>query len=136
MPTPAIPATDALPGWIIGTAGAVRYRLPTEHAASHIAMTDVYGYLLATVAEDDTISFEFKPVKQADVPAATVKEFTPDQVKWCFEKNTSPVVVGPDLPGVSTMSAVTDDTRAEQPKRLSSCHDQARAGLRMVKALS
>jgi len=93
------PGDYALPGWIIGTAGAVRYRLPTEHGASHIAMTDVYGYLLATVAEDDTITFEFKPVKQADVPAATVKEFTPDQVKWCFEKNTSPTVIaGPTCP--------------------------------------
>lgn len=85
---------DVLPGWIIGTAGAVRYRLPTEHSSAKTVMTDVYGYLLATVAEDDTIQFEFKQVNQSDVPASTVKEFTADQVKWCFEQNKSPFVVG------------------------------------------
>ena len=29
-----------------------------------------------------------------DVPPATVKEFPPEQVKWCFEKNDSSYVVG------------------------------------------
>src|ERR1017187_3662395 len=38
-----------LPGWIVGTAGAVRYRLPPGRTGSSIARTDVYGYLLATV---------------------------------------------------------------------------------------
>jgi hypothetical protein len=88
------PVDQVLPGWIIGTAGAVRYRLPVDHGNARTIMTDVYGYLLATVAEDDTIQFEFKQVNQDDVPAATVKEFTADQVKWCFEQNKSPFVVG------------------------------------------
>ena len=57
-------------------------------------MTDVYGYLLAAVADDGTIQFEFKQVNQSDVPADTVNEFTPDGVKWCFEQNKSPFVVG------------------------------------------
>ena len=34
-----------LPGWIIGTAGAVRYRLPAGKVTGPTAMTDVYGYL-------------------------------------------------------------------------------------------
>jgi hypothetical protein len=88
------PADQALPGWIIGTAGAVRYRLPVEHSSAKTVMTDVYGYLLATVAGDGTIQFEFKQVSQSDVPAATVNEFTADQVKWCFEQNKSTYVVG------------------------------------------
>ena len=93
------PGADALPGWIIGTAGAIRYRLPAEHAASSIARTDVYGYLLATVAEDDSIKFEFKQVMRSDVPAATVKEFTPDQVTWCFDYNMSQSpIAGPTCP--------------------------------------
>jgi hypothetical protein len=36
-----------LEGWIVGAAGAVRYRLPAEANMAKEAMTDVYGYLLA-----------------------------------------------------------------------------------------
>jgi hypothetical protein len=80
---------DLLPGWIMGSAGAVRYRLPVNLDAARIAKTDIYGYLLATVAPDGTISFTFKDIKQSDVPESVVKEFSPEQVKWCFEQNTS-----------------------------------------------
>lgn len=88
------PKQDVLPGWIIGTAGAIRYRLPVQHAAADVAMTDVYGYLLGTVAADGTIQFAFKPVQESEVPAATVKEFTADEVHWCFAKNSSTSVIG------------------------------------------
>jgi hypothetical protein len=83
-------ARDAvLPGWIIGAAGAVRYRLPKDHAVATVAMTDVYGYLLATVAPDGTITFEFKQVNESDVPAGVVNEFSQKQVDWCFAENKS-----------------------------------------------
>jgi Calcineurin-like phosphoesterase len=78
---------DVLPGWIVGSAGAVRYRLPQDHAAATIAMTNVYGYVLATVAPDGSITFEFKEVKEADVPASVVNEFSREQVNWCFTQN-------------------------------------------------
>ncbi len=81
---------DVLPGWIVGSAGAVRYRLPQDHAGATIAMTDVYGYLLATVAPDGSMTFEFKEVKEADVPASVVDEFSREQVNWCFVQNKSP----------------------------------------------
>lgn len=83
---------DVLPGWIVGSAGAVRYRLPLDHAAATIAMTDVYGYLLATVALDGSMTFEFKEIKQPDVPASVVKEFSPEQVDWCFTQNKASYV--------------------------------------------
>jgi hypothetical protein len=87
---------EVLPGWLVGTAGAVRYRLPVDHSAATVAMTDVYGYLLATVASDGSITFEFKQVNEEDVPAATVNEFSQQQVHWCFAENKSPfVVAGP-----------------------------------------
>src|SRR5215472_4961654 len=35
-----------LPGWIVGTAGAVRYQLPTEAGPDQKPVTNVYGYLL------------------------------------------------------------------------------------------
>jgi hypothetical protein len=88
-----------LPGWIVGSAGAVRYRLPQDHAAATVAMTDVYGYLLATVAPDGSMTFEFKEVKEADVPASVVNEFSHQQVNWCFAQNkTSATPVGAVCP--------------------------------------
>jgi hypothetical protein len=80
---------DVLPGWIMGSAGAVRYRLPPDSGISRIARTDIYGYLLATVAADGTITFEFKDIKESDVPASVVNEFSREQVDWCFAHNTS-----------------------------------------------
>ena len=78
---------DVLPGWIVGSAGAVRYRLPKDRGLSTIARTDVYGYLLATVAPDGSIRFQFREVKQSDIPEPVVKEFSEEQVSWCFEQN-------------------------------------------------
>ena len=93
------PGDNAWPGWIVGTAGAIRYGLPVDHGKATIARNDAYGYLLATVAEDGTIQFEFKPLKQSDVPSDTVKEFGKDQVGWCFDKNQSTTPIsGPTCP--------------------------------------
>jgi hypothetical protein len=80
---------DVLPGWIVGSAGAVRYRLPTDRATSNLSRTHVYGYLLGTVAPDGSITFQFREVKRSEVPASVVKEFSEDQVLWCFEQNKS-----------------------------------------------
>lgn len=80
---------DVLPGWIVGTAGAVRYRLPADRMGAEAAITDTYGYLLGTVAADGTIRFEFKAIAETDVPEATVNEFTPALVHRCFAENKS-----------------------------------------------
>ena len=80
---------DVLPGWIMGSAGAIRYRLPLDRQLSTLDKTDVYGYLLGTVSPDGTIKFEFREVKQSDIPASVVEEFGTEQVKWCFEQNRS-----------------------------------------------
>lgn len=83
---------DVLPGWIVGTAGAVRYRLPKDLAGSEVHQTDVYGYVLATVADDGTIQFEFKQINPSDIPAATLKEFGPSVVDACFTDNKTEYV--------------------------------------------
>jgi len=80
---------EVLPGWIMGSAGAVRYRLPPDSGISRIARTDIYGYLLGTVAADGTITFEFKDIRESDVPASVVNEFSREQVDWCFAQNKS-----------------------------------------------
>ena len=78
---------DVLPGWIMGSAGAVRYRLPPDSGISRIARTDIYGYVIGTVAPDGTITFEFKDIKESDIPAGVVNEFSREQVDWCFAQN-------------------------------------------------
>lgn len=83
---------DVLPGWIVGTAGAVRYRLPKDLAGSEVHQTDVYGYVLATVTDDGNIQFEFKQIGPADIPAATVKEFGQPAVDTCFSDNKTDYV--------------------------------------------
>jgi hypothetical protein len=82
-----------LPGWIVGTAGAVRYKLPKDaEKFSPIARTNVYGYMLATVNPPDepagTIHFDFRETKPEDVPADVQTKFGADLVKWCFEQNS------------------------------------------------
>ena len=78
-----------LPGWIVGTAGAVRYPLPKGAQDARAAETNVYGYLLGTVTPDGSVSFEFRRVSESDVPAYVRERFTPELVRWCFEKNSN-----------------------------------------------
>ncbi len=98
---------DVLDGWIMGSAGAVWYLLPKEHAPSTVAMAKVYGYLLATVAPDGTMTFDFKQVKEPNVPASVVKEFTQPQVDWCFASNMSSPPYIPNGPSCAGGAAVS-----------------------------
>jgi hypothetical protein len=77
-----------LPGWIVGTAGAVRYALPKDHSGAHAAETNVYGFLLAAVQPSGEIQFTFKRLQESDVPAAVVSRYKPDFVHWCFAENS------------------------------------------------
>ncbi|MGA3090631.1 MAG: metallophosphoesterase [Terriglobales bacterium] len=76
-----------LPGWIIGTAGAVRYALPPDAGDAKVAKTNVYGYLLGTVNPDRTIAFQFRELQEKDIPANVVTRFSPDFVHQCFVAN-------------------------------------------------
>ena len=76
-----------LPGWIVGTAGAIRYRLPENHASAEAAQTDVYGYLLGSVSADGTIRLDFRPIQAVDVPAGVVARYGDALVRDCFEGN-------------------------------------------------
>jgi hypothetical protein len=78
-----------LPGWIIGTAGAVRYALPPESKQARAAETNVYGYLLAQVHPSGEIQFTFKRLRESDVPAAIVDRYKPEFVHWCFAENSA-----------------------------------------------
>jgi hypothetical protein len=78
-----------LPGWIVGTAGAVRYALPPDSPRAKEARTKVYGFLLATVHSDGTVDFKFEEIKATDTPAAISRRYTPEFVNFCFDKNTA-----------------------------------------------
>ena len=77
-----------LPGWIIGTAGAVRYPLPPHARSARAAQTNVYGFLTGTVNPDGQIQFKFHELKESDVPGDVVQRYTPDFVHWCFAENS------------------------------------------------
>ncbi|MFI5347332.1 MAG: hypothetical protein ACHQ51_13240 [Elusimicrobiota bacterium] len=76
-----------LPGWLVGTAGATRYGLPPGLPAGMFAKTGVYGYLLATVAKDGGVAFEYKEVRRGDVPEDVVSRFGRATVDECFKGN-------------------------------------------------
>lgn len=76
-----------LPGWIVGTAGAHRYKLPAHATEAKIAKTNVYGYMLATVASDGEMRFDFKQVNETDIPDLVTKRFTREFVHQCFVGN-------------------------------------------------
>jgi Calcineurin-like phosphoesterase len=82
-----LPPEKRLPGWIVGSAGAQRYALPNPHPEGSIS--PVYGYLLGTVSPDGKITFEFKEVKESDVPAYVRSRYAPDFVPWCFAHNSA-----------------------------------------------
>jgi hypothetical protein len=89
-----------LPGWIVGTAGAVRYRLPPGVPTASISRTDVYGYLIATVMSDGTIRFEFEQLSLEDLKAANAGK-TPDAlIGWCYTENRNLQIPMPSACGV------------------------------------
>jgi Calcineurin-like phosphoesterase len=78
-----------LPGWIIGTAGAVRYALPPDWKDARAAETNVYGFLVGTVKAGGEIQFHYQKVDESSVPRSVVDKYTPEFVHWCFAENSS-----------------------------------------------
>ena len=78
---------EVLPGWIIGTAGAYRYKLPSDASQAFEAEEGIYGYLVGTVSRDGDIRFIFKKIQESDISEETMKRYTPGFVHWCFAHN-------------------------------------------------
>lgn len=77
-----------LPGWIVGTAGAVRYALPPNSSDAHGALVNVYGSLVGTVQPGGEINFEFEKLSESDTPASVTSRYGKDFVHWCFAGNS------------------------------------------------
>jgi len=88
-----------LPGWIVGTAGAVRYRLPPGITGATIARTDVYGYLLATVMSDGSIQFDFQQLSLDDLRRANAGINPDSLVGWCSSQNADQRIPKPEACG-------------------------------------
>ena len=76
-----------LPGWIVGTAGAVRYALPPDTSPGSDAREKVYGYLIGTVATDGRITFSFRNISKDDL-LRTRGAYTEATVGACWDENS------------------------------------------------
>jgi hypothetical protein len=86
---------EVIPGWIIGTAGAVRYRLPPRLGSARLAKTDVYGYLVGTVMSDGSIKFDFREMSLDDLRSANAGKAPDSLVSWCFSENRNQTIPTP-----------------------------------------
>jgi hypothetical protein len=77
-----------LPGWIVGTAGAVRYALPPNTSDAHGALVNTYGSLVGTVQPSGEINFQFEKIEENDVPETVVGRYGREFVHWCFAENS------------------------------------------------
>jgi hypothetical protein len=79
---------DPLPGLIIGTAGGQRYRLPARPSGSKgEGITDVYGYVLATVYPSGEILFNFKHISELQARETAERRYSPAFIHECFIGN-------------------------------------------------
>jgi hypothetical protein len=76
-----------LNGWLIGTAGAVRYKLPDNLDPNTRAVSYVYGYLLGEVSSDGSISFHFEQVTEDSLPSDIKTKYGAKFVDFCFLNN-------------------------------------------------
>jgi hypothetical protein len=77
---------NPLEGYLAGTAGAKRYRLPDKLADKTLAITYVYGYLLGTVQRNGEIEFKFEEVTEDDAPHLLTDKHK-ELVDYCFLAN-------------------------------------------------
>ena len=102
------PSRGVLPGWIIGTAGAIRYRLPQMH--SPLAQTDAYGYLLATVnprGQKGKIEFVFREITPEAIRKFLNGSVAPGLIDYCLQnKDMREAQVLPELPDAKCQEVV------------------------------
>jgi hypothetical protein len=87
-----------LPGWIVGTAGAVRYPLPPASDRAKERKEKVYGFLVGTVHPGGQVDFVFQEVRRGDVLDSVTQRFTPRFVDYCFDQNADPGITAAPTP--------------------------------------
>jgi hypothetical protein len=71
----------------VGTAGALRYRLPAGDTPGPGAMTNVYGYLTGAAAADGSVTFAFHQLSVAELRGANQGRYPDPLVNWCYDEN-------------------------------------------------
>ncbi|MGB6687794.1 MAG: metallophosphoesterase [Terracidiphilus sp.] len=79
-------SSRVVPGWIIGAAGAHRYRLPKT--AEKGARTDIYGFMQGIVHGDGTIDFTLHELTEDDLKQAKWPQAPMDAIHECFVGNS------------------------------------------------
>src|SRR5580698_6491333 len=74
-----------VPGWIIGTAGARRYKLPPDAHAG--AKTHIYGFMRGTVHQDGTIDFKLQELSEKDLDEARWPNAPASAIHECYVDN-------------------------------------------------
>jgi hypothetical protein len=77
--------SKVVPGWIIGTAGAHRYALPS--GADKASKTHVYGYMQGTVSADGTIDFQLHELSENDLVQSKWPNAPADAIHECYIHN-------------------------------------------------
>lgn len=75
-----------IPGIIIGSAGARRYKLPKD--VDKASKTNIYGYLQGTVQPDGSIAFGLHELSEADLVASKWPSAPLDAIHECFIHNS------------------------------------------------
>ena len=75
-----------MPGWIIGTAGAHRYKLSNE--ADKGSLTDIYGYMQGTVQSDGSIDFALHQISEDDLVRSKWPNARLDAIHECYIHNS------------------------------------------------
>jgi len=78
---------EVLPGWIVGTAGAVRYKAPPEAGPAQKTRAGIYGYMVGSVAADGAVAFGFHELRLEDLLRANQGKQPEPLVRWCFSSN-------------------------------------------------
>ena len=75
-----------VPGWIIGTAGAHRYKLPA--VSDKASKTDIYGFLRGSVHADGTIDFKLHQLSESDLVQSRWPHAPLDAIHECYVANS------------------------------------------------
>jgi hypothetical protein len=79
-------SSRVVPGIIIGSAGAHRYKLP--QFADKASKTNIYGYLQGTVQDDGSIEFVLHELSESDLVASKWPNAPLDAIHECFIHNS------------------------------------------------
>jgi hypothetical protein len=79
-------SSTVVPGIIIGSAGAHRYKLP--QFADKTSKTNIYGYLQGTVQTDGSIGFVLNELSESDLVASKWPNAPLDAIHECYIHNS------------------------------------------------